>query len=265
MRNIHTAVAMTTGKKLLSNTLGVAAVICALAVPGYSATATSTIDFSGGGGGTISASETVGNTVNAGTFTVPFNQLFIAGAGDANDDGTWLLTSTNLTMAAGTGTTFNFTLTGTIASCLSGACTGGGTNLGGGAFTSVVLETFTVSSMKDAASLGSTVSAYDASGTTFTMQFGAPTSLNDSATLLTALGESGGTTAPFTTNALGSINGSGTSAGSTFTGSATSSFDNTTVTYTVAATPEPVSFVLLGTGLLAIGLISRRRSAAART
>ncbi len=111
----YIAVATTTGKKILRNTLAVAAVLCAVALPGYCATATSTIDFSGGSGGTISASTSVGGVVNAGTFTVPFNQLIISGAGTAADNGTWLLTS-NLTMVAGTGTTFNFTLTGTVGS-----------------------------------------------------------------------------------------------------------------------------------------------------
>ena len=258
----YIAGATTTGKKILRNTVGIAAVLCAVAVPGYSATATGTIDFSGTAG---SGAEIVGSTTAGGSltsFSVPFTQLFIAGAGDAADDGHWTLTSTALTLGAGN----VFTLTGTIGTC---ADCSGTTNLGGGAFTNVVLETFTLSSMLEttATPIPATTSAYNVTGgTSFTMQFGAPTSLTDSASLLAALGETGGTTTPATAGALGSINGTGTTSSNVFTGHSTSAFDNTTVTYTVAATPEPVSFILLGTGLLAIGLISRRRStAAART
>jgi len=248
-------------KSPATNFIGIALAVCAAAIPGYGSTATGTINFSGLTGGAISASTTVGGVVNASTFTVPFNQLVIGGAGDAADDGTWLLTGTNLTMATGSAGSYNFTLAGTVGTCVSGACLGGGTNLGGltGTF-----ETFTVGGMLEAASVSNAVSAYNVSGgTSFTMEFGNPTSLADSVALLSKLGETGGTTTPsYATNALGNINGTGTTASGIFTGSATSSFDDTTVTYTTAATPEPVSFILLGSGLLGVGLVSLRRSAA---
>jgi hypothetical protein len=268
MRNIYTAGAAITGKKILRNTFGLAALICAASVPGYCATAFLSY---GGSWTTLSGTSSSEIVVNcAGTcsntnetlssFSVPITSVQISGTTDTADIGTWSITGGTESYSL-SGGTVTVTVNGTI-----GTCTGcvGTTNLGGGLVTGA-LETITYTGLTGTAGsppfsstlTGTSFDTTGASKTGFNLNLGAATSVTDLGLLLTDLGETATTSSVTTTPASG-VNGAGTSG----TGNGNHSFNGAgsdILGVTLTSTPEPVSFILFGTGLMAVALIARRR------
>ena len=100
MRNIYTGAAMT-GKKILRNTFGIAALVCAASIPGYCATSflsytDSWAGLAGAPGTNITtncSSNPCSNTNETlSSFSVPVNLLTVSNAADAADDGAWTIT-----------------------------------------------------------------------------------------------------------------------------------------------------------------------------
>ena len=104
-----------------------------------------------------------------------------------------------------------------------------------------------------------TGTSFDSSGgTNFALNLGAATNVQDLASLLTDLGEAATVSSVQTSAPASGANGTGSGG----TGFGTHSFNltgSTTLGVTLTSTPEPVSFVLFGTGLMAVALIARRR------
>ena len=208
MRNLNTAVAMTTGKKLLRGTLGVAALICAASMPGYCATAF--LSYTAGWG-TLTGAQNItlnftGSNETLSSFTVPVVQLTVSNAIDTADNGQWAITGGTEVYAL-SGSTVTITVDGTI-----GACTGcvGTSNLTGVGGPTTALTTITYTGLSGGIpfNAGLTGTSFDTSGTTktnFALVLGAASSLTDLPLLLSDLGESATTG---TVNS-GGVNGTG--------------------------------------------------------
>ena len=127
MRNIYT-VGVATAGKILKNTMGIAALICAASVPGYCATSflsytDSWTSLSGGNGITTNCSGTCSNfNETLSNFSVPINLLTVTNAADAADDGQWTITGGTVVFNL-SGSTVTMTVCGTIGSC--SGCTAG--------------------------------------------------------------------------------------------------------------------------------------------
>jgi len=261
MRNLNTAVAKTTGKRILRNTLGMAALICAASVPGYCATAflsytSSWSTLTGGNGITVTCAGTCSNSNETlSGFSVPITQLTITNAADTADNGQWSITGGSEVYSL-SGSQVTMTVTGTIGTC-SGCV--GTSNL---ATVSGALETITYNGLTGGIpfNAGLTGTSFDTSGATrngFALNLGVATSTTDLALLLSDLGESA-TTSTVTQSPASGTNSTGPGG----TGNGSHTFDltgSTTLGITLTSAPEPVSFVLFGTGLMAVALIARRR------
>jgi hypothetical protein len=246
-------------KQIISATLGALASVLMLATPGYSSTFLAFSTSPGTAGGTAVVT---GNT-SAETLTsvtgIDYTTLTISGdTTNPADNGTWTLTSTSgsgkATMSLSGST---FTLTGEIGSCTSG-CGAGTPNLTG---ISGALETFTVSSKAyntSASTSSNAVAGFFTSPlpaqNSFTLAFGTPTSMTTLASLTNALSFSG---------VSSNETSGGISSNTTATGSGPYTFTATseTLNVTLTSTPEPVSFLLVGGGLIGLAFFGRRRSA----
>jgi len=256
MRNLNTAVAMTTGKKFLRNTAGIAALVFAASVPGYCSTAFmsytgSWTTLSGGNDITVNCTSNCGNETLS-SFSVPITQLTISSAADTADNGQWSITGGTEVYNL-TGSTVTMTVSGTINTCTG--CVGT-TNLHN---VSGALTTVTYTGLTNGIPLNGSPTGFTDTGgqTNFALTLGAASSLTDLAALLTDLGETA-TTGSVTTVPASGANSTG--AGGSGNGNHTFNLTgSTTLGVTLTSTPEPVSFILFGTGLMAVALIARRR------
>lgn len=243
-------------KGLLRTAVGIAVGLCAVAMPGHSAQFLAFSTSAGTANGSVvisgdSSSETLQSLSN-----VVFNTLTVSGGnGDAGDNGTWTITGSNLTYNT---TTDTFTLNGTLGTCTG--CSNG--NLGTATPLTAVsgaLETFKVASMNYNTSANpanaNTSGFYTtlAGQASLTLAFGTPTTLTEASALLNDLGF------PIANSTLTS---GGVISNAAATGSNPYTFKPTSETLNISlvATPEPVSFVLLGGGLLGLACFGRRRS-----
>jgi hypothetical protein len=248
-------------KRIITATLGAFASVFILATPGYSSTF---LAFSAGAGSTGGTAVVTGNT-SAETLTsvtgIFYNTLIISGNANAADDGTWTILDAagdagskgTLTLSGNT-----FTLTGKIGTC--SGCGAGTPNLSG---ISGALETFTVSSK--AYNTGANASSNAVAGffttplpaqNAFTLAFGTPTSITTLASLTSALSFGAGAVA--STETSGGIISNTPAAG---TGPYTFTATSETLNVTLTSTPEPVSFLLVGGGLIGLAFFGRRRTA----
>jgi hypothetical protein len=235
-------------KRLLKTAFGIALGMCAVAVPGYCGTITAGISFLGSSPSNSSNDVTVtGNNTLSAFSAVPYNgTMQITTAPDSGDDGKWSVTS-SMTMTTVSGGD-QFTLTGTIGSCtqVSGQGCGSGANLSGFSFE----EQFTVATAN--------VIASGNGSNPLNVNFGS-TATNFTDLLLTDLGyQSSAVTSLYSGGAVGP---DGTGSGSTYTFSPTSETLDLVVTGNAIVTPEPVSFLLMGVGLLGTAWFARRRTA----
>ena len=226
-------------KKILTSAgFGAAIALCALAIPGQASTV---LSFSSTGTTCTTSASTCGTATGNGSGSLTaLSILDFTGFTEQVNSGTienWSLSSTTLSF---NNTNDTFTLTGTM-SCSSGLCAGKN-------YTGQFL-TFGVSSAP-------TYSGSQSLG--YSISIGSATSLTETATFLNDLGLTTPTGTPTITGSAASGNNSPYTAMEL-----TPSSGLTVTTSQDYATPEPVSFLLFGTGLAAVALIARRRSARA--
>jgi len=242
--------------RILKTALGMAFGLFTMAVPGYSSvflaftgstTRTGTITVNGN-----SSAETLINGITG----VPFTTFSVS-----NDtlnsvaNGNWALNATSVAISGNL-----LTFTGTIGNCTS-STTGGCTAGSAGALTGINLGTETINLAGypyayNASNPNASFSTNVGTQTSFNLTFGAATSLNNVATLLTDLGFN--PSAVSMTFTGGYIDGTGTGlvSGGNYTFGSTSD----SISYTLTATPEPITSFLFGSGLMVIGLVARKRS-----
>jgi len=248
--------------RFLNTASGIALGLLVAVAPAYSATAT-TLSFSvtnlpAAGAGSVNFNGSTGTPANSVTSIsgIEINQVWIQNAPNAADDGIWTLTGTapngDAVLAWSSG---SLTIQGTFGACTS-LC-GGGTNLDtGGTAVSGTLASGTIAALPYGSTPGFTTTS-----SSVNVQFGTSTSLTETANhFLADLGfVVGGTASSLSAGSyvIGTCpsNGSCVTSGSNAIAGSSEALD-----VTIVATPEPVSFFLLGSGLLGIGLVARKRS-----
>jgi hypothetical protein len=233
-------------KKLITSAgFGAMVALCALAVPSQASTV---LSFLSTGTGCTTATSTCGTAVGGGNSSsgnlTALSILDFTKFTEQVNGGTvenWSLSgSPDLLLTSVSGGNYNFSLSGTM-SCTTGICAG--KNYTGNFFT----FTTTSATYSGSAGLGYTISV------------GSATTLSETATFLNDLGLTTPTGTPTITA------GAGTGNSSPFTAmELTPSSTLTVTTNSSYATPEPVTFLLFGTGLAAVAFMTRRRAAAVK-
>ena len=237
--------------RLLKGAVGIALGLCVAAVPGYCSTFLAFTTTTTGGSIQVTGTNQANQTLSS-LSGVAYTLLQISGTpGDAADVGFWNLSGVTESLNVSTDT---LTVSGTILSCQSG-CTGG--NLSG---VSGALETIKLSSLAE----GTVFTTNGNTPTSVNVSYGTPTSVNELAALANDLAGLASNASTTQTNTFGSssIVGTGSSGSSPYSFTTTSQTLNVTLN-SVVLTPEPVSFLLLGSGLLGIALMARRKSSQA--
>jgi hypothetical protein len=247
---------------LIRCALGIALGISGAVTPGYCGTflafSTSTT------GGSIGVTGVGSNETFSGLSGIIYTTLVISNATDADDDGTWTLLN-----AAGTANSHatmslsgsTLILSGEIGTCTTTSTCGSG-NLGG---ISGNLETIVLSGLNYGNAFTTNYQTRSNNPTSVNISYGTPTSITDLSSLVDKLdnlatGTNVSESNTLTTSGI-SGTGSGTPSGGAYSFTAASETLNVTLNSAtvIVATPEPVSFLLFGSGLLGIALIARRR------
>jgi hypothetical protein len=237
--------------QFIKSAVGIGLGFFAGVAPGY-CSAFPTLAFSGGAGGATPSIVESGNTAGAfvSSFEVAISSLMVSNA-NASAEGLYSITYGEL-IYTGTATT------GTLSLILEtgGSFTGGGVGGTGGngnldlanlAANQTLLSWAISGGIKfsSVTGVGDTFSTTSSPNTT-TVNFGASTTLSESAALIADLGPTAGGGANISGAAIG-----GNGSGNTYTPSSTN--------LTAVLTPEPASFLLLGSGFLALAFFGRKR------
>jgi hypothetical protein len=232
-------------QRLRSIGLAGAMALCAFAVPSKASVFLAFSATAPGGGTYTMPSGTSNGTFSLATASILFTTLIVSNDTFPGTNGTYTLTGTgsgNCTNASGA----TLSLSGSTMT-LWGAITG----MAGLSSGCNSLVTFTDSNS------GGFTGITTNGGTSSTVSLNNATSISESATLLTDLHVASNTSP----GALGG--GAGWSSGSGGNGSFTANSEQFTLA--LVQTPEPVSFLLVGTGLLAMICIAKKKSAAAQS